>query len=48
MAEHYKQILLALDFLENDELLEVTPKSLRLRKKILNHDQRGKKNKKNS
>jgi GTP-binding protein len=35
-----------IDFLENDELLEVTPLSLRLRKKILNHDQRGKKNKK--
>ena len=25
----------ALDFIENDELLEVTPKSLRIRKKIL-------------
>jgi GTP-binding protein len=25
-----------LGFLENDELLEITPKSLRLRKKILN------------
>ncbi len=29
-----------LDFLEDDELLEVTPKSLRLRKKILNANQR--------
>jgi GTP-binding protein len=29
-----------LDFLEDDELLEVTPKSLRLRKKILNSTQR--------
>ncbi len=29
-----------LDFIENDELLEVTPKSLRLRKKILDHNQR--------
>jgi GTP-binding protein len=30
----------ALDFLADDELLEVTPKSLRLRKRILNADQR--------
>jgi len=29
-----------LDFLEDDELLEVTPKSLRLRKKLLNASQR--------
>ena len=29
-----------LDFIENDELLEVTPKSLRLRKKILDHNRR--------
>jgi len=29
-----------IDFLEDDEYLEVTPKSLRLRKKILNADQR--------
>lgn len=36
----------ALDFIENDELLEVTPKSLRLRKKILDHSQR-KRNQKN-
>ena len=26
-----------IDFLEDDELLEVTPKSLRLRKKLLTH-----------
>lgn len=31
-----------LDFLEDDELLEVTPKNLRLRKKILNSNQRTK------
>ncbi len=31
-----------LGFLEDDELLEITPKSLRLRKKILNGDQRRK------
>lgn len=31
-----------LDFLEEDELLEVTPKNLRLRKKILNATQRSK------
>jgi GTP-binding protein len=30
----------SLDFLSDDELLEVTPKSLRLRKRILNADQR--------
>jgi len=29
-----------LGFLEDDELLEVTPTSLRLRKKILDHDKR--------
>ena len=32
-----------IDFIENDELLEVTPKSLRLRKKELNHGKRKKK-----
>ncbi|EKD22966.1 MAG: hypothetical protein ACD_83C00144G0001, partial [uncultured bacterium] len=31
-----------IDFLESDELLEVTPKSLRLRKKILNKIDRAK------
>jgi GTP-binding protein len=30
----------SLDFIENDELLEVTPKSLRLRKKALDPNQR--------
>ena len=29
-----------LSFLEDDELLEITPVSLRLRKKILDHDKR--------
>ena len=29
-----------LDFIEDDELLEVTPKSLRIRKKNLNHSER--------
>ena len=29
-----------LEFLADDELLEVTPKSLRLRKRILDHDKR--------
>ena len=29
-----------LEFLADDELLEVTPKSLRMRKAILNHEQR--------
>jgi GTP-binding protein len=32
----------ALDFLEEDELLEVTPKNLRLRKKVLNSNARAK------
>ena len=27
----------ALDFIENDELVEVTPKNIRIRKKILDH-----------
>jgi len=31
-----------IEFLAEDELLEVTPKSLRLRKKILNHEMRKK------
>jgi GTP-binding protein len=35
----------SLDFLNDDELLEVTPESLRLRKRILGHDLRGKKSK---
>jgi GTP-binding protein len=36
----------ALEFLGDDELLEVTPKSFRIRKKILNKDERYKSNKK--
>ncbi|HEY8419695.1 MAG TPA: translational GTPase TypA [Clostridia bacterium] len=36
----------ALEFLGDDELLEVTPKSFRIRKKILNKDERYKANKK--
>ena len=35
----------ALEFLADDELLEITPKSLRLRKRELSHDQRMKKRK---
>jgi GTP-binding protein len=34
----------SLDFIADDELLEVTPQSLRLRKRVLSHDLRGKKN----
>lgn len=34
-----------LDFIENDELLEVTPKSLRLRKKVLDPNKRKRSNK---
>lgn len=35
----------AIDFIEDDELLEVTPKSLRLRKKELDHNRRKRQNK---
>jgi GTP-binding protein len=37
----------SLDFLEDDELLEVTPKNIRLRKKLLNQNQRAKASKSN-
>ena len=30
----------SLEFIKNDELMEVTPKSIRLRKRILDHEQR--------
>ena len=36
----------ALDFIENDELVEVTPKNIRIRKKILDPNQRMRANKK--
>ena len=36
----------ALEFLAQDELLEVTPKSLRIRKSILSNQMRAKKNSK--
>jgi len=36
----------ALDFLSDDELLEVTPKGWRLRKRLLTSDERGKAKKK--
>ncbi|GAC1323273.1 MAG: translational GTPase TypA [Chloroflexota bacterium] len=35
----------SLDFIQDDELLEVTPESLRLRKRVLNHEQRGRRKK---
>jgi len=35
----------ALEFIADDELLEITPKSLRIRKRELSHDQRMKKRK---
>lgn len=35
-----------LEFIDDDELLEITPKSLRMRKRQLNHDQRMKANRK--
>ena len=36
----------ALDYIDTDELLEVTPESLRIRKKILDHTARYRANKK--
>ncbi|MCK4537039.1 MAG: translational GTPase TypA, partial [Desulfuromonadales bacterium] len=36
----------ALEFIDNDELVEVTPKSIRLRKRILNENERKKAKKK--
>ena len=38
----------ALEFLADDELLEITPKNLRLRKRVLSHEQRMKKRKNNA
>ena len=32
----------ALEFISDDELVEVTPKSIRLRKRVLNKEQRAK------
>jgi len=37
----------SIDFIENDELLEVTPKSLRLRKRFLDPNQRKRNSQKN-
>ena len=34
-----------LEYIKTDELVEVTPKSMRMRKTILDHDQRKKANK---
>ena len=34
-------------FIDDDELLEITPKSLRMRKKILDHQQRSRANRPN-
>ena len=31
-----------LEFIDDDELLEITPKSLRMRKRTLSHEQRAK------
>ena len=36
----------AIEWIEDDELVEVTPKSIRLRKQILDHSQRKVANKK--
>jgi GTP-binding protein len=35
-----------IEFIANDELLEVTPKSLRIRKKFLDHNERKREEKK--
>jgi GTP-binding protein len=35
----------SLEFIESDELVEVTPQTIRLRKRILNHEQRGRRRK---
>src|SRR5947209_11803803 len=35
----------SLDFIQDDELVEVTPENIRLRKRILNHEQRLKRSK---
>jgi GTP-binding protein len=35
----------SLEFIESDELVEVTPQSIRLRKRILNHEERGRRRK---
>ncbi len=40
MSVHSLSLEECLEFIEDDELLEVTPKSLRMRKKELNHQQR--------
>jgi GTP-binding protein len=36
----------AIEYLNDDELLEVTPQSIRIRKRILNTEERGKQTKK--
>jgi GTP-binding protein len=38
----------SLDFIQDDELVEVTPESLRLRKRLLNHEKRGRQKKQSS
>lgn len=40
---HVMSIEEALEFIKEDELLEITPKNVRIRKKILNNQQRMKK-----
>ena len=38
----------SLDFINEDELVEVTPKNVRLRKRVLDHEERGKARKQKS
>ncbi len=37
-----------LEFIDDDELLEITPKNLRMRKRILDHNQRSRANRQNN
>lgn len=43
VAVHAPTLEECLEFIDDDELLEVTPKSLRMRKRVLSHEQRMKK-----
>ena len=37
LARHYKRLLQDIEFIAEDELIEVTPKSIRMRKRILDN-----------
>ena len=42
MSIHPLTLEECLEFIDDDELLEITPKSLRMRKRELSHEQRAK------